>query len=390
MNREQQEVLSLLREIDTICRKNKITYYFSPKLTLCAAVGAEFPKSPTAGRILMKISDMERFRQVFEAEQPERRVLESMKNHKFFPGFYLRYTDMDTLCYRLNEGRNFGNPGIGIDIFPLRGKAASGKRHKLNRVLETGWWQLSDNYLKAEHAGRKERFCKAAVRVLCLFGGRKFIAGKLYDEFCRSQDTPDTEEYIYRVNEENVHYFDAEIFRETREVLLEGTKFLVPGNMEDYLKQVFGENYMNSWNDNYAPGSSTIVSALISYEEYFSGMESPENFLKARKKKYRAERRLRRNREYLNWCWEYAKFCADRRNLSVLYRKEKDYIRNLYENGDCMQLEKVFRPYTKMMRKSLEENEVYIADEEIFEIYLAYIDAAGYQKLIAQIEKCQG
>ena len=54
-----------------------------------------------------------------------------------------------------------------------------------------------------------------------------------------------------------------------------------------------------------------------------------------------------------------------------------------------MRLEAVFRPYTRMMRKSLQENEVYIADEEIFEIYLAYIEAAGYKKLMEQIEKCQ-
>ena len=29
MNREQQKILELLKEIDTICRKNKITYFLS-------------------------------------------------------------------------------------------------------------------------------------------------------------------------------------------------------------------------------------------------------------------------------------------------------------------------------------------------------------------------
>ncbi len=34
LNREQQKVLELLKEIDIICRKNKITYFLSPYLTL--------------------------------------------------------------------------------------------------------------------------------------------------------------------------------------------------------------------------------------------------------------------------------------------------------------------------------------------------------------------
>lgn len=387
MDREQQAVFALLREIDAICKKNKITYYISPRLTLCAVNGLEFPKSPTAGRILMKVSDMERFRQVFEADPPGRRFLESMRNNKYFPGFYLRYTNMDTLCYRLNEGRNFRHPGLGVDILPLRGKTRSGKRHKLNRILETGWQQLSDNYTKTEKAGGKARFCKALVRIMCL-GSRRYLGRKLYEEFSRSQDVPDTTEYIYRVNEDTVHYFDAEMFGDTGEVMLEGESFPVPKETEAYLTKIYGEDYGQISTDKYVPGSSMIVSALVSYEDYFSEIGSPQKFLKARRKKHKAERRLQKKREYLSWCWEYAKFCGDRRNLSLRYLKEKDYIRNLYENGDCMRLETVFRPYTRMMRRSLKENEVYIADQEIFEIYLAYIEAAGYNKLLEQIEKC--
>ena len=47
-----------------------------------------------------------------------------MNNNKRFYGFFLRYTDLDTLCFRLNEGRNYKYPGMGVDILPLRGKTA--------------------------------------------------------------------------------------------------------------------------------------------------------------------------------------------------------------------------------------------------------------------------
>ena len=68
MNREQQKVLELLKEIDIICRKNKITYFLSPYLTLCAVTERPFPLNPEAGVIYMKTGDMERFKNVFEEE----------------------------------------------------------------------------------------------------------------------------------------------------------------------------------------------------------------------------------------------------------------------------------------------------------------------------------
>lgn len=88
MNREQQKVLELLKEIDTICRKNKITYYLSPYLTLCAVTERPFPMNPASNDIYMKTGDMARFKNIFDEEPELRRALESMENNSRFPGFF--------------------------------------------------------------------------------------------------------------------------------------------------------------------------------------------------------------------------------------------------------------------------------------------------------------
>ena len=88
MNREQQKVLELLKEIDTICRKNKITYYLSPYLTLCAVTERPFPMNPASNDIYMKTGDMARFKNIFDEEPELRRTLESMENNSRFPGFF--------------------------------------------------------------------------------------------------------------------------------------------------------------------------------------------------------------------------------------------------------------------------------------------------------------
>ena len=63
--------------------------------------------------------------------------------------------------------------------------------------------------------------------------------------------------------------------------------------------------------------------------------------------------------------------------MGVDYEKKKDYIKNLYKNEDYMTLEKVFRPYFKMMQKSLQKNELFAEDEEILDIYIDVLEKTG-------------
>ena len=72
--------------------------------------------------------------------------------------FFLRYTDLDTLCFRLNEGRNYKYPGMGVDILPLRGKQRSRLAHLWTRAQEVGWNELADYY--GDRKGRKKAICR--------------------------------------------------------------------------------------------------------------------------------------------------------------------------------------------------------------------------------------
>lgn len=72
MNKKQQVILSLLKEIDEICRKHQIEYFLSPRLTLCAVQEQPFPQNPLFGVVLMKVPEMERFRQVWRKIQEKK------------------------------------------------------------------------------------------------------------------------------------------------------------------------------------------------------------------------------------------------------------------------------------------------------------------------------
>ena len=120
-----------------------------------------------------------------------------------------------------------------------------------------------------------------------------------------------------------------------------------------------------------------VVSARVSYTQFWKESGNFEKYCKERMKNARKLARSRRHKDYFNECWDYVEFCGERMNLSVSYEKQKDYIKNLYKNEDYMTLERVFRPYFKMMQKSLQKNELFAEDEEIFDIYVDVLEKTG-------------
>lgn len=382
MKQEQQEVLALLREIDGICQRHKITYYLSPRLTFCGITTHALPQDPLCGLVLMKVSDMERFAGAFAQEKHKDRVLESMKENPHFPGFYLRYTDVNTLCFSMREGKNFQFPGMGIEIYPLRGQAPSRMAHLWNRVLEVGWKNTCSRY--NQKPSFKGAACSLVVGILSL-GGRRRLGNYLYGRLCRTQNATDTWEYAFYAEPKTL-YYPADIFDHKDRMVLDGVAFSIPRQRERYLARSFGAGYKNREEEPYKVQPGVIVSARVGFEEYFQEVEDPRKLLKSYRRQYLMDSIGRRRLKYMKRWWKYAGLCAARRDLNLYYAGQKEYILNLYENRDFTRMEPVFSRYTAMMRRCLEEKEIYAPDGEIFEIYLEFLDRTGKTEFKEQIE----
>ncbi len=117
----------------------------------------------------MKTGDMERFNNVFEEEPVLRRALESMDSYKYFPGFYLRYTDKDTLFYKMDDYGKFQYPGMAVRILPLQ--CAIWSQEKISLEPYTGRW-MEKNPRKKRKVEKSESFC------LCLYGTSAYTLWK--------------------------------------------------------------------------------------------------------------------------------------------------------------------------------------------------------------------
>lgn len=383
LRKEQQVVLSLLKEIDKICRKEKIDYYLSPRLTLCAITGQSLPSDPMAGEILMKVGEMERFRLAVEDRISTGRALESMKSHKWFPGFYLRYEDTNTLCFNMDAGRDYEIPAIGINVLPLRTEVTPGNLRRQNAREEKGWLQLCGK-LSGEKDFR-DLSAEMAVTVRCT-GGQERLGNKLYDEFCKRQQNPDADAYFLKEGKMTT-VFPAKIFLKTAKVELEGEDFFAPCDIRGYLRICYGDDYLNRKEPDYTEPSQMIVSAYMSWEKFSRENNELEQMIAARLRRQKRLEKDRKKDKYLDECWDYARFCAERLRLGAYYKKKKDYILNLYKNEDYLTLEQVFKPYSKMMLKSLLKEEVFLEDEEIFDIYMDVLDKTGKAAQKSQIRE---
>lgn len=383
MKKEQEMLFSLLKEIDDICTRHGITYYLAPRLALHAANGGFMPENPLSGGILMKISEMENFRKAIEEETPADRALESMCNNPRFPGFFMRYEATNTVCLRLNQGRNFQYPGIGVDIYPLRGKLQSRKEHLRNWKLETGWQQCCED--RSEEEGWREKLCK--IRVGIMFAAGRARAGKyLYGKFCRTLDVADTSEYMVRLKNNTVSY-PAEIFDKTQKVVLEGTEFTVPADLKLYLSRWFGTGYKNRLKEVYIPSLTMMMSPRISCNEFLEVFGSQDDLVRERNRQYRKDEKGRKCREYLDWSWEYVKLKGEGMNLGQKYLKKKAYLVNLYQNRDYLRFSAEMKEYGQMMKKYLNNEEIFSPDPELTEMYLDLLEVMGNEKLRQKIKK---
>lgn len=383
LNREQQKILELLKEIDSICRKNKITYFLSPYFTLCAVTGRPFPKNPSAGNIYMKTGDMEKFKNVFEKEPELRRVLESMENNKHFPGFFLRYTDKDTLYYKMDDYGKYHYPGMAVNILPLQCEYGPKKKYLWNRMREDGWKKICGK--NSQRKGKRDFACIWMVRILSL-GGRTRLGKKIFrDLIYQPQKDPKT--YVIRFQNRNV-YYSADIFENPREAELGGEHFFIPGDPEKYLTTAFGKNYRNKEPENYRPAPTTVCSALISCEEFMQQHRAEARKLASLRKKREARRKYGMSyKKYFEQCWGYAKFCGKKYTCAKAYRQNEGYIRNLSDNGDYVRLEKAFTEYTSMMNQCLKYDEIFEADPEILELYMKYLEKTGRIPLLEKVKK---
>ncbi len=372
MNQEQEILHTLLRELDQTCRNNNLRYILSPRLAYNAVNGLGMPENLMYGMIMVAESDMEKLRLALTATGIPDRAVESMADSDRFPGFYLRYVDRSTLCYRLSYGKSFRYPCLGINIFPMYSLRKFPVSRMGDRLLERGWLSLQDTYQSV--FTWKDRVAGVLVWLLGL-RGRARLGKKIYYRLLENRrEMPGT--MLLCDGSASGGLFSHELIASRAEAELEGWSFFIPRDYGGYMDAAY-QTREGKREKIQPPSWSVIASACVRGEEFMYQIPDPAGIVKKRRSIYLRGEQARQSREYVDECFEQLRYLEKGLNIIHRVHQQKRRIRNLWHDGDYRRLEKAYREYHEYVKESLSRNILLRPDQELYEIYLDMLRHTG-------------
>jgi len=237
----QEIVYSMLKDIDSFCRKNNITYFLSGGTCLGAVRHKGFIPWDDDGDIMMPRKDYDRFLKLFEKEYKEKYGVGSLANDREWMRQYARVWDKRTIL----KANNVADKDIGvfIDVFPIDGLP----ENKYIRTLYYKKVKILDGLKNASYKTKSledENFKlikKISAIAVKPFGAR-FFAVKM-DKSARRYDF-DKSKYVGVSMV--THYGQRETIERKYmahglEMKFEDSTFTVPCGFKRYLKNLYGD-----------------------------------------------------------------------------------------------------------------------------------------------------
>lgn len=234
--------LEMLREVDRICRENRIQYIIDAGTLLGAVRHGGFIPWDDDIDVRMLREDYDRFCEVCRGELSEDYFLQTCQTDSGYRWGYARILKNGTVYRRKGQHKMRARNGIFIDIFPNDNLPDS---FISNRVCTSVSWICRKLLYSEVGACNKSKFSSwLGFNLLNLFPkewghrGMEFLSRKY-----RNADTKRVRCFGWGSDVETGG-FKREWNIETRDIVFEGLTVRAPKDIEGYLIYSFGEDYM--------------------------------------------------------------------------------------------------------------------------------------------------
>ncbi len=363
LNIYQKKILQLLKEVDTICRKNSIAYSLFGDTAKAVLNNGITPETAASAQVIMTVDGFEKFKKAFEEQKNSQRELEFLGCNGCYPDYSGRYIDTETTLIQLRELKAYTAKGMFIEILILR----NGKKNQKLHVRENGImnvqirrgtnWKAYVEYLYTKVAflsGRQRYMKKISDEVVQTYGGNiehecfvKFISGKIAE-------------------------YSMDILSDLSDISICGHNFKIASYFEDVAIQKNKSNSIKSVNNN-----NILINPEVSYIDIQSYLKE-NNFHKDEyigyvDKLHKHTLKINKYSKIRENTWFLAKRSGIRAQMYDRYYERMPKIRRLYECGDYISLNREMRAYNKICEKYLKKNLGFAVDKEMFEIQQALL-----------------
>ena len=314
MNELQNTILSLIKEIDAICKKYNITYYASGGTVIGAFRHDGFIPWDDDADIYMTRDNFLKFKEAFYQEAPKGRTLGSLEINPDYPGTLAHYrNDENTSFVTRYHILNSCDAGILVDIFILdpiddnpehwddyigKLRIYADLNFPFYSYTNCGDTKYLSQYFEYEKKVKKEG---------------KYSVNKMLQQELFTFPEEKATHYILRWGT-LPHVFPKEMFEEPVYVKYEDTELPMPTKWYDYLVKLYGYN----WNEvPLNPADEGHVAVISTQYRYTNFLIDSDRFIDKKKnlKMYFKRKHLLIQREILR-----------RPFIETFLNAKKDYI----------------------------------------------------------------
>ena len=246
LRRMQLLQLDLMLEIKRICEKNNIAYYVFFGSLLGAVRHRGFIPWDYDADIVMLKKDYDRFFEAVKTDMNHEKFYVSVNHEKSITvhNVYARIGINHTNCAIYQERINAAKEGVAMDIFPL----FSGADTRWGNFWQT-WWC---NYVFKPMAWAHNRAKALPFKMKNLYYKLiRFVPLKwsyrAYEHFANKYEEKNTRHCAWLIVKSNPYdsiISQKRAYENPIEVEFEGHMFTVPNNVEEMLKELYGNGYM--------------------------------------------------------------------------------------------------------------------------------------------------
>ena len=363
--------LELLLELDRLCRAHDIPYILSRHTARAAWLDGTLPGSIAVPTIAMRCSDALRLSQLTD---PGTRQWESSLDNRNIPRTVMRYSNPETLLFRVDEADQYKHHGLCVDVELIRDVPANRLLHRLLVVAEAGCASLcgarSASPLWKALLTIFKPLEKAILRVA--YSGKLPASGQVR---------------IVRFPKKNLE-FPAAYLTKRQEVLVEGHPFFLPEAGERYLLAEYDEK----WRRPTVLGPDedlhvTLMDAHVSCQDaadliHDALQEKPRVPLLRRTLLLARNRKLRLKIER-NWAILF--LTKDRFDFHRQLMPRKEELLSLHRQGNLDELKAILKPYLAAINKHYAKGLVLCFDQDILNIALALLEKEGKAALAQKL-----
>lgn len=227
----QLKVLGLIKEVDRICMKYSIIYSIAYGSVLGAVRHKGFIPWDTDMDIIIPVTDVERFRNMFDQELPDNmKIIKWNQEKGYHPCF-------DRVVYR-----DLPHEIYHVDVYPLCGLPADLKKRKYF-IRECYYkYHILSCRVKNPAFSREKNVWKVKLIKKALFILSEERIKKIYYELQHRYDYEKSEDVytitsIYRMHD----YTDKKTLCDTVRVPFEYVELPIPRKNHEYLSSIYGD-----------------------------------------------------------------------------------------------------------------------------------------------------